>query len=1040
MPTPSTTNERPRRSLLLLAMPDCGVPTLRINSDAAPLGPPHSEPLPTDAELDAFQRRLLSAAGSDSDDWNPVSSDWLASPAVALLAVELRDLLRRQRGPLSVYQHPQIARLLPLWQQALQKSGLDTVYLTAITRPQHYVDAMQGRLPAWQARLQWLRHLLDSEAGSRGQSRRLLAIDAPEFDWREPLDALNRDWRLTGLSLAKPGEAAMDSGAFAGTEPADATTDAVIEQWCGHAWAAYQALCEQHDDAAQQQLDTVRAAFDAACSLMGGLLRRQLLTHRPLMRRCAQAEAEVRRLNADLERDEAEIDRLDQGDQQQREQFDATLLRLNAVQTSAAWLSAKPVHWLEQRRPALVRALVQSPRTVPAALKGRLGALRRRRAVTAEVLGSGLFDPSYYILHNPAVVIAGQDPLQHWLDSGWRQGLAPHPLFDTGWYLRQHPSLADGDHNPISHYLQAPPEQPTQASVLFDPVWYREQYPDTADNGLDPLVHYLRVGAAEGLNPSPLFDQHWYLQQSADVVASGANPLLHYLEHGAAAGRDPCPLFSSAWYLQRYPDVAAAGLNPLAHFLEIGAAQDRDPGPLFDTAWYRRRHPAIDADGINPLAHYLSIGSRDGLAPSPGAEAAPTLEQDDAVATLDNSYTLTRTLPVWDGDWSRLPLPLSRTSPDAPLKVLVVDERHPTPDLDSGSYRMRAILDGLLDMGAELVFVGDQAPMAPRYVSELEALGIRCLTGRKAALRELISQGNSYHSAILSRPGVCERYLPLVRAYAPGARLLYDTVDLHWVRLERGARIAANPDPVWRSARRYRRIELSNARAADITIAITDDERQALLQADPALNIGVIPNIHQPVAEAPPFDDRRDLFFLGAYGHAPNVEAARFMVEQVLPKVIEAIPDIRLQLVGSAMPDSIAALASEHVVAVGFTEDVRPFFEQSRVFVAPLLHGAGMKGKVGQSLSLGLPVVTTRIGAEGIGLQDGDSALIADDAAGLAERIIRCYQDPALWQQLSLEGRKLIGERFSPAAVRRQLAALVLEPLAEPDNANGARQ
>lgn len=1032
-------------TLLVMAPPFATVPRIRCAED------PTSG---NDAPLKQLQQRLLVAAGSGADDWNPIAANWLKSPAAAQLATELGDRLGRGSHPLKLFQDPQIARLLALWRPALARCSAHTAHLLAFTSPQRFVDTAADALPAWHARLLWLRLLVDAEAGSRGRDRWLLAVDSGRVDWEGYLAELGRSWSVeVALTAAEeplvegaphPERSAdpTDDGvgvnggeqlADPDRSPLDPDTEVAIAQWCEHAWTAYQALAKRdNDDDRLAQLDQVRGAFDAACTLFGRTLWRQLQTRAALLDRVRRGESEAHRLAAELDNREAEVDRLTGGGTARRENLDAALLRLNALQTSAAWQSAKPVHWLERRRPALIRRLLDGPRILQATLRGRLGAWRRQRAIEDQVRTSGLFDLGYYIRHNPDAVIAGQDPLRHWLGRGWRDGRNPHPLFDTGGYLRRHPSLADSrDDNPIRHYLHTAPAT-RWASPLFDSAWYLDEHPEARSDGLDPLLHYLRIGAAAGMDPSPLFDQNWYLAQSPDLVASGANPLVHYLEWGAAAGRDPCPLFSSAWYLQRYPDVAAAGLNPLAHFVELGADQDRDPGPLFDTAWYRRQHPEIDAEQQNPLAHYLHAGIRNGVPPRAGVAVPISLQQGGVVATLDDSYTLSRALPPWQGDWTRLPLPPPEPAASAPPAVLIVDERHPTPDLDSGSYRMRAILDGLRDLGAELLFVGDQPAPEARYVEDLEDRGVRCLTGRKALLRELVTRGDRYRSVILSRPGVCERYLPLIRAFAPSARLLYDTVDLHWVRLERGAAVADDPDPLRRDAQHYRRVELSNAQAADLTIAISADERQTLLGADPTLQVAVIPNIHRPVDEVPPYQQRRDLFFLGAYGHAPNVEAAHFLVERILPAVAAALPDVRLHLVGSAMPDEVAALASDRVVAVGYVPQVDPYFRNARLFVAPLLHGAGMKGKVGQSLSYGLPVVTTAIGAEGIGLEDGVNALIANDPDAIAERIVRCYRDPDLWQRLSVAGRRVIAERFSPDEVRRRIEALVLDPTTRP--------
>ena len=112
---------------------------------------------------------------------------------------------------------------------------------------------------------------------------------------------------------------------------------------------------------------------------------------------------------------------------------------------------------------------------------------------------------------------------------------------------------------------------------------------------------------------------------------------------------------------------------------------------------------------------------------------------------------------------------------------------------------------------------------------------------------------------------------------------------------------------------------------------------------------------------------------------------------------------------------------------LGWVPTLDEVYQRVRLFVAPLRYGAGMKGKVGEALAHGLPVVTTPIGAEGIGLRHGDDVLIAEDAEGLARSIIDAYQHPKMWTCLSTQGRESISLRYSPSSVRSWLADTLAE-------------
>lgn len=379
-------------------------------------------------------------------------------------------------------------------------------------------------------------------------------------------------------------------------------------------------------------------------------------------------------------------------------------------------------------------------------------------------------------------------------------------------------------------------------------------------------------------------------------------------------------------------------------------------------------------------------------------------------------------LPAWEGEWKVLLPPLDQSAD----RILIIDWKPPTPDLDSGSYRLSLIIELLLEQGRKVDFIGDREAEHPRYAVALKARGITTVIGQSAAIEHLAAYGHRYATIWISRPEVAETYLAPVRAHSPQALVIYDTVDLHWLRFERGEPFTTDPIAGRQRAQRYRQIELANARAADRVIAITEDEQSRLLEEEPALDVRVMPNIH-PVAEhAAGFESRRNLFFIGGFQHEPNVDAMHYFVEAILPLVRRQLPDIKLQIVGSHMTDSIRALQSADIDAVGYVTDVEPCFAKARVFVAPLRHGAGMKGKIGHSLSQGLPVVTTRIGAEGIGLRDGIEALIADDPDEFANAVVRLYQDEALWSKLATAGLNLMRSRYSKEVLALRLSELLV--------------
>jgi glycosyltransferase involved in cell wall biosynthesis len=166
------------------------------------------------------------------------------------------------------------------------------------------------------------------------------------------------------------------------------------------------------------------------------------------------------------------------------------------------------------------------------------------------------------------------------------------------------------------------------------------------------------------------------------------------------------------------------------------------------------------------------------------------------------------------------------------------------------------------------------------------------------------------------------------------------------------------------------------------------------------------------------------MVFIGGFDHLPNVDGMLWFVHEVMPLIRQRWPG-RLTILGSNPPPEVRALSSEDVTVTGYQADVGPFFRAAAVFVAPLRYGAGVKGKVGHAMSFGVPVVTTRIGSEGMGIVDGRHALVRDDPATFAQAVVQLATDADLWKCVSAAGVMLVTERFSPAQMRVRLRDLL---------------
>jgi hypothetical protein len=180
--------------------------------------------------------------------------------------------------------------------------------------------------------------------------------------------------------------------------------------------------------------------------------------------------------------------------------------------------------------------------------------------------------------------------------------------------------------------------------------------------------------------------------------------------------------------------------------------------------------------------------------------------------------------------------------------------------------------------------------------------------------------------------------------------------------------------------------------------------------------------------DASHFESLSDILFIGGFPHNPNVDAAIFIAHEVMPYVWQERPDVRLVIVGYAPPQQVLALAGPRIVVTGQVPRVEPFLDRARVFLAALRYGAGVKGKTVDALRLGVPVVTTPIGAEGIGIRPGHDAIVAAGAKELAEGVLELLRDPARCAALSFAGADLIRKRFSRTAARITIDKIFLTP------------
>jgi len=348
-------------------------------------------------------------------------------------------------------------------------------------------------------------------------------------------------------------------------------------------------------------------------------------------------------------------------------------------------------------------------------------------------------------------------------------------------------------------------------------------------------------------------------------------------------------------------------------------------------------------------------------------------------------------------------------------RILVFDERVPSPDRDAGSARMVMILKTLVQW-SNVVFVPFYRHRI-EYEQELWKAGIE--TANAVEYRRLLRREN-VKAAIVSRPNVAAALIPRIHRINKKIKIVFDMVDVHFIRLEREHQISGQR-PTEKEARRLERVETKQASASHLIWCSSTSDKQVMEEKVPGKRIEVIPTIHEVSEAGKPFAERRDLLFIGNLAHRPNEDAIHLLVREIFPQVRRSLPSVKLFVIGDNVSAAMAAYNSESVRIMGYVPNIDPYWDSSRVFVAPLRFGAGIKGKVGEAMAHGLPLVTSAIGAEGFGLTNGVQAIIVDDAEDFAAAVTQVYSQKDLWEALARNSRSHIKRHFSLPVVAKAI-------------------
>ena len=313
---------------------------------------------------------------------------------------------------------------------------------------------------------------------------------------------------------------------------------------------------------------------------------------------------------------------------------------------------------------------------------------------------------------------------------------------------------------------------------------------------------------------------------------------------------------------------------------------------------------------------------------------------------------------------------------------------------------------------------GDNMAKIDPYTADLQRRGVECLYHPYYFSVEDVFRKKPlpYELVYLHRYSNASKYAGMIRQHFPNARVLYSVADLHFLRMQRQAELEDDAK-LREKAEQLRRLELGAMALVDCVIVHSASEAELLAQIAPDIAVQVIPWTI-PLREAKPIAaERPAIAFIGGYRHPPNVDAAEWAAQNLMPLLRKKVPGIELLLVGSHMPRAIGGLAAKDITPLGYVPSLDSVFGRVKLTIAPLRYGAGLKGKVLESMAAGIPCVMTTVAAEGINLPPQLKSLVSDDPKALTDRIAVLCRDRAEYRRIAEAGRAHIAANYSPERI-----------------------
>ena len=287
-------------------------------------------------------------------------------------------------------------------------------------------------------------------------------------------------------------------------------------------------------------------------------------------------------------------------------------------------------------------------------------------------------------------------------------------------------------------------------------------------------------------------------------------------------------------------------------------------------------------------------------------------------------------------------------------------------------------------------------------------------------MREEVARLAGQHDVV-----VCDFLAPAInvpdRLPVPTVLFQHNVEAMIWERHVQVAASALKKRYMGEQWRRMERFERTACHRFDHVVAVSPQDATVMRERYGITRVSDVPtgvdiDYFTPAdrAERNPME----LVFTGSMDWMPNDDAMIWFAREILPRVRAKLPDARVTVVGRSPSAALTALAAEHRMEVtGRVPDVRPYLERASAFIVPMRVGGGTRLKIFEAMSMGLPVISTAVGAEGLPVIDGETAVLRDDPAGFADAVVRLLSSDAERRRIGEEGQRVVRARFGWSGV-----------------------